>query len=630
MSPAGLSCEYNTSRHMNNKIDLAFTAIKELGPQKLTLFAIYKLGLKTGFFKAVPRPRGEAHPGMPADLRQLMCQWIDLFPVDAAVLLDKANEVVEDLSREPGTAEGEKHIEAHTAHWTHYESGKETTGAQDIKHIWEPARFNWAFALGRAYLLGHNEAYPQLFWRKFDEFQQQNPPYRGPNWMSAQEVGLRMLAFIFAGQVFDTSPTYSPERQRQLSLAIADHARRIPPTLVYARSQNNNHLVSEAVALYSAACALPDHPQTRQWRKLGWKWFNQAIQHQVSLSGSYVQHSTNYHRLVLMLAMWMKFLAEGRGQLLPVGTTQRLQAATGWLAPLVDEHSGKVPNLGANDGANILAVSRLDFVDFLPVLEAAQKVFGQPHDATPGLSDMPRLENTSSHAFLRVAHFSDRPSHADQLHLDLWWRGANILRDAGTFSYNAHSPWTNALSVTRVHNTLTLDDRDQMTAVSRFLWLKWAQAEVLETILNEKGKLIGLTAQHDGYKRRGYLHMRSVSAYGPDQWVVDDRLAATKHAKNKPLPILKLHWRLPDLPWTMTGSTLSLQGEPGTIRVSVRGADQLVLFRAGKLIYGEAHDDPLMGWYSPDYDVKEPAISLVALKTNNADLSFTTFIMLGG
>ena len=30
-----------------------------------------------------------------------------------------------------------------------------------------------------------------------------------------------------------------------------------------------------------------------------------------------------------------------------------------------------------------------------------------------------------------------RPSQADALHLDLWHRGVNLLRDAGTFSYNA-------------------------------------------------------------------------------------------------------------------------------------------------------------------------------------------------
>ena len=31
--------------------------------------------------------------------------------------------------------------------------------------------------------------------------------------------------------------------------------------------------------------------------------------------------------------------------------------------------------------------------------------------------------------------FKERPGQADQLHVDLWWRGLNIARDAGSYLY---------------------------------------------------------------------------------------------------------------------------------------------------------------------------------------------------
>ena len=55
----------------------------------------------------------------------------------------------------------------------------------DIKFIWEPARFGWAFALGRAYYLTGDERYPAAFWRYFETFQQANPLNLGPNWESS-------------------------------------------------------------------------------------------------------------------------------------------------------------------------------------------------------------------------------------------------------------------------------------------------------------------------------------------------------------------------------------------------------------------------------------------------------------
>ena len=40
-------------------------------------------------------------------------------------------------------------------------------------------------------------------------------------------------------------------------------------------------------------------------------------------------------------------------------------------------------------------------------------------------------------AMLRYPRFRYRPGHADALHLDLWLGDRNILRDGGTYSYNA-------------------------------------------------------------------------------------------------------------------------------------------------------------------------------------------------
>src|SRR5262249_52646349 len=92
-----------------------------------------------------------------------------------------------------------------------------------------------------------------------------------------------------------------------------------------------------------------------------------------------------------------------------------------------------------------------------------------PQGGTYVLGDWPRR------AFFRCVDYLDRPGHADQLHLDLWWDGVNLACDAGTYLYNGLPPWNNSLAFTRVHNTVTLDGQDQMTRASRFLWVRWAR-----------------------------------------------------------------------------------------------------------------------------------------------------------
>jgi hypothetical protein len=63
-----------------------------------------------------------------------------------------------------------------------------------------------------------------------------------------------------------------------------------------------------------------------------------------------------------------------------------------------------------------------------------------------------KLATRSGFAMLRAAEYRDRPAQADQLHLDVWWRGENIACDAGTYLYGGDPPWQNGLARTVVHN----------------------------------------------------------------------------------------------------------------------------------------------------------------------------------
>jgi hypothetical protein len=533
-------------------------------------------------------------------------------------------------------------------HWTAYENHQVSWGVEDVKFIWEPARFGWAFLLGRAYYLTGSEDYAQLFWQLSERFLEANPVNLGPNWASGQEVALRLIALSFALQVFSASPHSTLERKCRLLQAIADHARRIPPTLIYARSQNNNHLVSEAVGLYTAGTLLSDLPEALHWRDLGWRWLNQALQTQIAPDGTYVQHSTNYQRLMLHLALWADLLNRHNGVSFPAQTLVKLAAATRWLLALLDPISGQVPNLGHNDGSNILPLAAGGYADYRPVLQAAARAFlgkaclpAGPWDelgmwlGRSQLSDVRQessvvssqfsvkespiinnqkstINNPQSWGYLRAVQYKSRPGQADQLHVDLWWQGLNIALDAGTFQYNAAPPWENALAGTSVHNTITIDGKDQMQRAGRFLWVNWAQANNLNA-----GEPDSLAAEHYGYNKLGIIHRRRLSQIDPLNWQVEDDLlpAGSEQAEHS----FVLHWLLPDWPWELEGTTLNLQAPPGKITLAVKlpedsrqvKANGVQLIRGGEVLSGSpALCAPALGWYSPTYGVKLPALAL--------------------
>ncbi len=534
-------------------------------------------------------------------------------------------------------------------HWTAYETQKVSIPdsqfpIRDIKFIWEPARFGWAYTLGRAYYLNQNEAYAEAFWKYFEQFSGANPPNLGPHWMNGQEVAIRLMALVWAGQVFETAAASSVERRAHIADSMASHAARIPPTLVYARAQNNNHLVTEAAGLYTAGLALPDHPDAPKWRALGWRWLNWAFRHQISSYGEYIQHSTNYHRVMLQSALWVDAIKDVDW---PRLTQQSLGRATHWLFSLLDPASGRTPNLGANDGALILPLAMTPFNDFRPTVQAAARAFlrfqmpggvwdemslwlgldehEKAYESSLYLAD--HLRGPDSWAYLRATQFPSRLGHMDQLHLDLWWRGLNVAQDAGTYLYNADPPWDNPLVTSRVHNTVTVDGRDQMTRGGRFMTLDWFPAYSKSVVPIDESVLGQVVAYHNGYP--GVRHERTVTVYVDERWIIEDKLISDEPHT------YRLHWLLPDWEWKVEnreqGVEISLNSPQGKVVLVLQTEPQLSnlhsllsLIRAGKVVYGERDAQPFEGWFSPTYGTKIPALSLAFEVQSDQTMKFTT------
>jgi asparagine synthase (glutamine-hydrolysing) len=229
------------------------------------------------------------------------------------------------------------------------------------------------------------------------------------------------------------------------------------------------------------------------------------------------------------------------------------------------------------------------------------------------------LHSTNSKAILRCTDFRSRPSHADQLHVDLWWRGKNIACDAGTYLYSGKGMWRNGLARTSVHNTVTVDYQDQMKMVSRFTWTNWAQGKVLQH--DEKT----WQGEHNGYKRLvdPVNHRRTVLSLGDDRWLVVD------HLNGKKMHHYALHWLLCDAQYGVQESAPSnfgvwldvLDGNLSNSKIYL----QMGLMQ-GNGIFSVVQGDPnsTRGWRSRYYGDKEPAISAM-LETDQPSVGFWTF-----
>jgi asparagine synthase (glutamine-hydrolysing) len=542
------------------------------------------------------------------------------------------------------------------AHWS---TVRELKSPADIKLLWEPSRFAWAFTLGRAYRLTNEQRYAEGFWSLFESWRAAIRPNAGPHWLSGQEVALRIFALAFALHAFAAWLADDPERVPLLVSTIAVHAARIPPTLGYSRSLSNNHLISEAAGLFTAGLLFPELRGAARWKALGRGLLRSALLRQFYPDGGHVQHSLNYHRLVLQAGLWCARLADLNAEPLPNAALAALRRGTDLLAAMADPATGAAPNLGANDGAQILPLTTCTFEDYRPTLQLAAATLATPPQ-TPGpwweasfwfgsvapagapsthvpRRDFPqaglyRLAGARSWAVLRAARFTSRPSHSDQLHLDLWRRGHNILCDAGSYLYVAPPPWDNGLALAAAHNAVRVDGDEPMRRAGPFLWLEWAHARFLGRWASDVLPLEALAAEHTGYRKIGVVHRRTVARLGDDAWLIaDDVLGSGRHTAT-------LAWLLPDSPdprLEIGGLSLHWPGVSLLIEVETpqqEASPRSALYREGGRIAGEAirHAAGTWGWHSHTYAHRRPALTLVSEVEGPLPLRVVTWFRFDG
>lgn len=454
------------------------------------------------------------------------------------------------------------------------------SGAGDIKAVWEASRFDWVLAFAQQARCGDAAALDRLnIW--LADWVRHNPPYNGPNWKCGQETSIRVLHLLLAARLLGQLNVPQPE----LVQLVEAHLARIALTLAYAMAQDNNHGTSEAAALFiggdwlvrQGAILSIDTRQARAWAEAGRRWLENRVSRLIEPDGGFSQHSVNYHRLMLdtlsLAELWRQWFE------LPAFSKafyELARAATQWLHALADPETGQAPNLGANDGANLLPLTGADYCDYRPTVQLATGLFAGeraysctgphedhlawfgvelPAESRPLASNKTfhakgyiLLRNASWKALFRYPHYRFRPGHCDALHVDLWYGSDNLLRDAGSYSYNAEPGMSEYFSGPAGHNVVQFDGRDPMPRIGPFLRGAWLEADVVS---GPEEREAGLHAAAGYRDWQGAHHRRDISLATDGLRVVDEVGGFQTRAV--------LRWRLAPGDWKINENTVSCE-----------------------------------------------------------------------
>ena len=385
-------------------------------------------------------------------------------------------------------------------HWSEIPDMDDSLG--DIKYIWEPSRFSHFYTFIRDDY--HNETdNGAIVFAQINDWLSENPVNVGPNYKCSQEISLRILNWTFALHYYADHIALTEELWKRIQENIYWSLHHVYHHIDFSRiAVRNNHAITETGTLWLAGKLFPWLPRVAMWSKRGKEWLEEELDYQIYTDGTYIQHSHNYQRVVAQLLTWFIHLGDLHNDALPQRLKIKAVVFLDYLSTMMQTKIGHLPNYGANDGALFFPLASQAYRDYRPQLDALARALREPsisnkpleeaywtggaktavknrkiHDdvysfASGGLFVL-RRENVF--ASLKAQSFKDRPSQADNLHLDLWIDGVNILRDQGTYQYNTAPETAAYFFGTKSHNACTLDHKDQMKRFGRFIFFDWTK-----------------------------------------------------------------------------------------------------------------------------------------------------------
>lgn len=443
-------------------------------------------------------------------------------------------------------------------HWSEIPDLSEEAG--DIKFVWEKSRFSYLLTLIR-YDYHFDVDLSEVIFSEIESWIEANPINYGPNWRCSQEISLRIFNWCYVLYYYQNSSALTEQRWQKIQQVIYTSVHHVYHHINFSRiAVRNNHAITETLFLTLSNILFPFIPETKKWSKDGLKWFEQEINYQIYNDGTFLQFSMNYHRVVVQLLSFGISLFEKNNQQFSDFVYEKAYKSLNFLYQCMQNENGWLPNYGSNDGALFFPLTDNNYRDYRPQLNTLHKILtGKNLFSTNEICEDYNWLNTELtnqnfepltknygtmsfdvggyylcrsndfFTFIRCGNHKDRPAQADNLHIDLWYKGENILRDSGTYKYNTDTDKLNYFMGSRSHNVVMVDGHSQMLKGGRFIWYYWTQKKQAfwhetdeEYIFTGKIKAFTFLHKKASHKRIVRINKQNV------EWLVSDLLKNLK------------------------------------------------------------------------------------------------------
>jgi len=439
---------------------------------------------------------------------------------------------------------------------------------------------------------------------------------------SSDVAARRIQNWIYAWNAFSREREFGADFENQIIERLADEVRHLRRNLTAER----NHRTLELYALFIAALALPelDHDDLREFAVAE---LHRNLLTDVRPDGVHREQSTHYHMTALRSFLGARENALRFGVEFPAGYDERLEKACEFLLH-IQRPDGLIPALSDADTGN-----------YSDLLELAASIFNR--------ADFLRGATETCASFADGGYFIQRSGwddgarylvfdcgpigdgghgHYDLLSIEVAANGRPLIVDPGRFTY-ADSHWRRQFKGTAAHNTVCVDDLDQVEYRRGKPKGPLAQGRLLERFTAPGLDMLCGEVRSPAYDA---IHTRRIFFVAGEYWLIVDSLRGSAPHKYE----LRFHLaaealnhcmriaggiRTPDM--VLLGR--NCRGGPPwpPVSPSTRTSEERVATEGHPYSCSLSH-----GWISPRYGIKQAAPVVSFVSTGEANTDFYTLI----
>lgn len=511
---------------------------------------------------------------------------------------------------------------------------------EDNELRWQLHRHYWFIPLGKAYYITKDEKYAAALVEHYSDWVKKNPivdlkalrasgaseeviAAEKENMRFAwrpMEISHRLQNQPMWFEMIKRSASCTPEFTHLLLENFHLHADRILNNY----SKKGNHLLFEAQRMVYAGIFFPEFKDAQRWRESGIEILNREIDVQVFDDGVQFELDYGYHMATIEIFLKALHMAQanGFGEEFPASYVETIGKMTSFVwnlmfpdfsNPMFSDTKLHAPSVFRNNYRKWMKV----FPEQAPLFEwlvssgkkgerPAHNSFHYPDGGYYVLRS--GWDKSSTVCIVKAGPEAAWHNQPDNGTFEFWARGRNFFPDSGSYVYagnaqvNAERDW---FRQTRVHNTLTLDNRNiESTHSHQLLW-------------SEEENLVKVVTENQSYP--DLKHRRSVYLVDGEILVIADE------AVGKATGEVAIHFNLaPGEGGKKPAEALRFDRD-GTMHTTFSDGNNIKMKSSCSIARQIEMEE---GWYSTAYRKKQerPTYAVKCQKGDNESLLFVTVI----